>query len=42
VKGWGNWVVGIKEDVCGDEHWVLYAASESLNTTSKIDVLYVG
>ena len=39
----GNWVMGIKEGTCGDEHWVLYATNESLNTASKTnDVLYVG
>ena len=43
VGGWSNWVMGIKEGTCGDEHWVLYATNESLNTTSKTnDVLYAG
>jgi len=33
----------IKEGTCCDEHWVLYATNESLNTTSKTnDVLYKG
>ena len=37
----GNRVMGIKEGTCCDEHWVLYATNESLNTTSKTnDVLY--
>ena len=35
LGGWGSWVMGIKEGMCCDEHWVLYAANESLNTTSK-------
>jgi len=33
--GWGNQVMGIKEGMCCDEHWVLYTTNESLNTTSK-------
>ena len=41
--GWGNRVMGIKEGMCCDEHWVLYTTNESLNTTSKTnDVLYSG
>ena len=40
---WGNQVMGIKEGTCGDEHWVLYATDELLNSTSETnDVLYVG
>jgi len=35
VRRWGNQVMGIKEGTCCDEHWVLYATNESLNTTSK-------
>ena len=43
VGGWGNRVMGIKEGTCCDEHWVLYATNELLNTTTKTyDVLYVG
>ena len=43
VGEWDRLVMGIKEGTCCDEHWVLYAANESLNTTSKTnDVLYVG
>ena len=42
-RGWRGGVMGIKEGTCCDEHWVLYATNESLNTTSKTnDVLYVG
>ena len=42
VGGWSNQMMGIKGGTCGDEHRVLYATNESLNTTSKInDVLYV-
>ena len=22
-KGWAKWMMGIKEDTCYDEHWVL-------------------
>ena len=40
---WGNWVMGIKKGMWCDEHWVLYATDESLNTTSNTnDVLYTG
>ena len=39
----GYSVMGIEEVTCCDEHWVLYATDESLNTTSKTnDVLYSG
>ena len=39
----GNRVMGIKEDMCCDEHRVLYITNESLNTTSKTnDVTCVG
>lgn len=35
--------MGIKEVLCGDEHWVFYATNESFNTTSKTnEVLYSG
>ena len=38
---WGKWVMGIKEDMCFDEHWVLYATNESLKATSKSnDIVY--
>ena len=29
---WAKWVKGIKEGTCKDEHWVLYASDESLNS----------
>ena len=29
------WVMGIKEGTWSDEHWVLYATDESLNSTHK-------
>lgn len=32
---WGNWVMGIQEGTCDDEHWELYATNGSWNTTSK-------
>ena len=34
-SGWGNWVMGIKESTGWNEHWVLYATDESLNSTPK-------
>jgi len=30
-------VMGIKEGMCCDEHWGLYATNESWNTTSRIN-----
>ena len=43
LEGQGKRGMGIKEGMCGDEHWVLYTTNESLNTTSKTnDVLYAG
>ena len=39
---WATWVMGIKEGICHDEHWVLYVSYESLNSTPKTNVaLYV-
>ena len=35
--GWANWVMGSKEGIC-EEHWVLYASDESLNSTSKTNI----
>ena len=29
---WAKWVRGIKEDTCGDEHWVLDVGNESLKS----------
>ena len=35
-------VKGIKENICWDEHWVLYVNDESLNSTPEtIITLYV-
>ena len=31
----GNWVMGIKEGTSCNEHWVLYATIESLDSTSE-------
>ena len=36
VEGWTKWARGIKEDTCWDEHWVLYAEDESLESTLDI------
>ena len=41
VGGWGrgDWVAGIKKGTwCNNEHWVLYATDESLNTTSETNI----
>ena len=35
VGGWGNWMTGIKEGTWCDEHLVLYAIDESLNSISE-------
>ena len=38
--GYSNWLMGIKEDPCRNEHCVLYATDEFLNTTYETnDVL---
>ena len=40
--GWGEWVMGIKESTCWDEHWVLYVSDESLDSTPEAKTtLYV-
>ena len=31
--------MGIKKGTCCDEHWVLHTTNESLNTTSKTNVV---
>ena len=33
---WGSRLMSIEEGMCCDEHWVLYATNESLNTTQKL------
>ena len=39
---WARWVMGIKEDTCWDEHWVLYVSDELLNSTPETTItLYV-
>ena len=35
VGGWSKQVIGIREGMCCDEHWVLYATNEPLNKTLK-------
>ena len=30
--GWVKYVMGIKEGTCCNEHWMLYASDESLNS----------
>ena len=41
----GKWVMGIEEDTCWDEHWVLYVGDESWESTpitkSTLHTLYV-
>ena len=40
-EGWASPVMGIKESMYCNEHWVLYTNDESWNTTLKTnDVLY--
>ena len=42
MEGWGNWVMGMKEDTGCNEHWVLYETDESLASTSETNnTLYV-
>ena len=32
MGGWADWVMGIKEGTCWDEHWVLCVSVESVNS----------
>ena len=32
---WDKWVMGIKEGICWDEHWVIYVSDESLGSTPE-------
>ena len=34
--GWAKWVMGIKEDTCWDEHWVLDIGNVSVESTPEI------
>ena len=36
MGGWAKWARGIKKGNCWDEHWVLYASEESLNSIPEI------
>ena len=38
VKGWGNWVMGIKKGMWCDEPPVLYVTDESLNSTFETNL----
>lgn len=38
---WSNWVMDIKEDTWYDEHWVLRATDEALNSTSETIAQYM-
>ena len=31
-----NWVMGLEEGTCGDEHWVLYVGNESWESTLEV------
>ena len=45
-RGEGEWVMGIEEGICWDEHWVLYVSDEpqasTPKTKSRLYILYVG
>ena len=42
VAGQAKWVMGIKEGIYWDEHWVLYVSDGSLNSTPESNItLYV-
>ena len=42
VGRWGNWVMGIKEGMWCNKHWILHKTDESLTFTSEINnMLYV-
>ena len=36
-----KWVMGVKESICYDEHWVLQVSNESLNSTPKQRLHYM-
>ena len=39
---WAKWMMGIKESISCDEHWVFNVSDESLNSTSETNTtLYV-
>ena len=35
---WARWVMGVKEGIYCDEHWVLYVSVESLNSILEINI----
>ena len=39
LGGWTKWVMGIKQDTCWDENWVLYVSDESLNFTPETNII---
>lgn len=42
VGGCIKWMIGIKESICCDEHWVSYGSAESLYCTPETNMaLYV-
>ena len=36
---WGKWMVGIKEVMYWDEHWVFYVNDKSLNSIFEIIII---
>lgn len=36
--GWVRRVIGIKENTCYAEHWVLYVSDQSLNSTPETNI----
>ena len=36
---WANWARGTEEDICWDEHWVLYVEDESLDSSPEIIIV---
>ena len=41
VEGWDNWVMGIKDGMKCNEHWVLYKTEESLTSILKPIIHYM-
>ena len=37
-KEWARWVMGIKEGICWDEHWMLHVSDESLNFIPETNI----
>ena len=39
--GWAKWVVGIKESICCNEHWMSHVNDKSLNSTPETNITLI-